>query len=99
MPRRETLNNHNAVKRMTDSFGHSSTSEAPKGESNNFATLSPAFLLVMARPIKETPILYGEEARKFETRMMNPPRLPAEQIERMQRDYEFMRSRCVNCTF
>ena len=55
--------------------------------------------IIMARPIKETPILYGEEARKFETRMMNPPRLPAEQIERMQRDYEFMRSRCVNCTF
>mgnify|MGYP006873029171 FL=1 len=53
----------------------------------------------MARPIKETPILYGEEARKFETRMMNPPRLPAEQIECMQRDYEFIRSRCVNCSF
>ena len=26
----------------------------------------------MARPIKETPILYGEEARKFEMRMLNP---------------------------
>ena len=55
--------------------------------------------IIRARPIKETPILYGEEARKFELRMQNPPRLPAEQIERMQRDYEFMRSRCVNCTF
>lgn len=27
----------------------------------------------MASPIKETPILYGEEARKFEMRMLNPP--------------------------
>ena len=26
----------------------------------------------MARPIKETPILYGAEARQFEMRMMNP---------------------------
>lgn len=26
----------------------------------------------MARPIKETPILYGEEARKSEMRMLNP---------------------------
>ena len=25
--------------------------------------------LVMARPIKETPILYGEDARRFEARM------------------------------
>ena len=54
---------------------------------------------IMARPIRETPVLYGDEARKFELRMQNPPRLPAKQIERMQRDYEFMRSRCVNCTF
>ena len=54
---------------------------------------------IMARPIRETPVLYGEEARKFELRMQNPPRLSAKQIERMQRDYEFMRSRCVNCTF
>ena len=54
---------------------------------------------IMARLIRETPVLYGEEARKFELRMQNPPRLPAKQIERMQRDYEFMRSRCVNCTF
>ena len=57
------------------------------------------YVFVMARPIKETPILYGEEAHKFELRMQNPPRLPAEQIERMKRDYDFMRSRCVNSTF
>jgi hypothetical protein len=54
---------------------------------------------IMARPIKETPILYGEEARKFETRMMNPEPVSREWLESMERDYEFMRSRCVNCSF
>ena len=53
----------------------------------------------MARPIKETLILYGEEALKFETRMMNPEPVSRERVESMQRDYEFMSSRCVNCTF
>ncbi|MDE6496403.1 MAG: hypothetical protein K2L30_09240 [Duncaniella sp.] len=28
----------------------------------------------MARPIKETPILFGEDARRFEERMKNPPK-------------------------
>ena len=28
----------------------------------------------MARPIRETPILYGGDARKFEARMKNPPK-------------------------
>ncbi|MBQ9671933.1 MAG: hypothetical protein IJV34_03655, partial [Prevotella sp.] len=39
MPHRE-LNNANAVKRMTDFLGHSSTSEATSSITNNFATLS-----------------------------------------------------------
>ena len=53
----------------------------------------------MARPIKETPILFGEEARRFEMRMMNPQTLSVEKKERIRQDYEFMRSRCVNCSF
>lgn len=53
----------------------------------------------MARPIKETPILFGEEARQFEVRMLNPQPLPVERQERIQQDYEFMRSKCVNCSF
>ncbi|MBO4906566.1 MAG: hypothetical protein J5486_05975 [Bacteroidaceae bacterium] len=53
----------------------------------------------MARPIKETPILFGEEARQFEMRMMNPKLLSEEKRERILRDYEFMRSKCVNCSF
>lgn len=28
----------------------------------------------MARPIKETPILFGEDAKRFEERMKNPPK-------------------------
>ena len=53
----------------------------------------------MARPIKETPILYGEEARKFEMQMLNPQPISTERQEMMMRDYEFLRSKCVNCTF
>ena len=53
----------------------------------------------MARPIKETPILYGAEARQFERRMMNPEPVSKERREAINRDYEFMRTRCVNCSF
>ena len=35
----------------------------------------------MARPIKETPILYGAEARQFEMRMMNPEPVSKERQE------------------
>lgn len=39
----------------------------------------------MARPIKETPILFGEEARRFEERMKNPPReTPEERKSRLE---------------
>ena len=53
----------------------------------------------MARPIRETPILFGDEARRFETQMLNPKPISAERKARMQSDYEFLRSRCVNCAF
>ncbi len=53
----------------------------------------------MARPIKETPILFGEEARRFEMQMLNPQPISAEQKTQMMHDYEFLRSRCVNCAF
>lgn len=53
----------------------------------------------MARPIKETPILYGEEARRFEMQMLNPKPISREREESIRRDYEFMRDRCVNCSF
>ena len=56
-------------------------------------------VFIMARPIKETPILYGAEARQFEMRMMNPEPVSKERQEAIYRDYEFMRTKCVNCSF
>ena len=42
----------------------------------------------MARPIKETPILYGENARWFEERMKQVRRETPEERERRLADYE-----------
>lgn len=42
----------------------------------------------MARPIKETPILYGEDARRFEERMKQPRKETREQRETRLRIYE-----------
>ena len=53
----------------------------------------------MAKPVKETPILFGEEARQFEVKMLHPKPLPRKQAERVRRDYEFLRGKCVNCSF
>ena len=53
----------------------------------------------MAKPVKETPILFGEEALQFEVRMLHPKPLSPERIEAIRRDYEFLRKKCVNCTF
>lgn len=41
----------------------------------------------MARPIKETPILFGEDARRFEERMKNPPKESAEDKARREANY------------
>ncbi|MBQ7634487.1 MAG: hypothetical protein IJS89_02835 [Bacteroidaceae bacterium] len=42
----------------------------------------------MARPIKETPILYGEDARRFEARMQERRRISPEERARMNANYE-----------
>lgn len=47
----------------------------------------------MARPIKETPILYGEDARKFMEQMKNVRPYTDEEIEEIKRGYEFIKSR------
>ena len=44
--------------------------------------------LTMARPIKETPILYGKDAKRFEERMKNPPRETLEERERRLANYK-----------
>lgn len=46
----------------------------------------------MARPIKETPILFGEDARKFEERMKNPPKETKEERERRLANYDLIMS-------
>ena len=42
----------------------------------------------MARPIKETPILYGEDARRFEARMKEKRRISPEERARINANYE-----------
>ncbi|MBQ4406512.1 MAG: hypothetical protein II852_05835 [Bacteroidales bacterium] len=42
----------------------------------------------MARPIKETPILYGEDARRFEARMKERRRISPEERAEMEEAYE-----------
>lgn len=42
----------------------------------------------MARPIKETPILYGEDARRFEARMKEKRRISPEERAEMEAAYE-----------
>lgn len=42
----------------------------------------------MARPIKETPILFGEDARRFEARMRENHKVSTEEMERIQQNYE-----------
>lgn len=48
--------------------------------------------IIMARPIRETPILHGEDARRFEERMKNPPKETKEQRERREKNYEYIKS-------
>lgn len=42
----------------------------------------------MARFIKETPILFGNDGRRFEERMQNPPKVSREKREQIRRSYE-----------
>ena len=42
----------------------------------------------MAKPIKETPILFGSDARRFEQRMQNPPKVSSEKRKQIRMSYE-----------
>lgn len=42
----------------------------------------------MARPIRETPILFGEDARRFEEQIKYPRKISQEERERRKRNYE-----------
>ena len=48
----------------------------------------------MARPIKETPILYGEDARRFEARMQERRRISPEERAKINATYEAVKSVC-----
>ena len=46
----------------------------------------------MARPIKETPELHGEDAVRFESLITNPKPVSSEEKERAKKAYETMKS-------
>ena len=48
----------------------------------------------MARQIKGTPILYGEDARRFEARMQERRRISMEERTRINAAYEAVKSVC-----
>lgn len=50
----------------------------------------------MARHIKETPILFGSDARRFEERMQNPPKVSSEKRAQIRRSYETVIKMMVN---
>lgn len=49
----------------------------------------------MARPVKETPILFGEDAKRFEERMKNPPKESSEDRRRREANYRAAMSMMV----
>ena len=56
--------------------------------------ISHKYVFIMARPIKETPILYGEDARRFEARMKERRRISPEERAEMKATYEALKSVC-----
>ena len=48
----------------------------------------------MARPIRETPILF--DARRFEKRAQNPPKLSEDQIRSINESYETLMRMMTN---
>jgi hypothetical protein len=52
--------------------------------------------IIMARPIKPTPILYGKDAIRFEEKMRNPTPISQEEREEMKKAYQWAKERAVN---
>lgn len=50
----------------------------------------------MARPIRETPILFGEDARRFEERIKHPRKVSKEERERVRKNYELVMKAATN---
>lgn len=49
----------------------------------------------MARPIKETPVLYDEDALRFDMEARNVVPLAKEKMEEIDRSYEIVRKWCA----
>jgi hypothetical protein len=49
----------------------------------------------MAQPIKPTPVLYGNDAVRFETRMQNPKLLSQRERKEQSRAFELAKSRAT----
>lgn len=49
----------------------------------------------MAKPIKETPVLYDEDAYRFEMAAQNVVPLPKEEQEEIMAAYEKVKERCT----
>jgi hypothetical protein len=47
----------------------------------------------MARPIKNTPIIWGKDAKRLTEAMENPVPLPEEEREKQKKAYEWFKSR------
>ncbi|MDR0692030.1 MAG: hypothetical protein LBF69_03220 [Prevotellaceae bacterium] len=47
----------------------------------------------MARPIKDTPILKGKDARHFQEAMENLKPVSKERLEEIRKSYEFLKKR------
>ncbi|MBR1783548.1 MAG: hypothetical protein IJ753_08560 [Bacteroidales bacterium] len=50
---------------------------------------------IMAKPIKETPVLYDEDAYRFEMAAHNVTPLPEERQEEMWKTYERLKKCCT----
>lgn len=50
----------------------------------------------MARPIRETPILFGDDARRFEEKMKHPRKISEEERERRKKNYELVLKAATN---
>lgn len=59
---------------------------------SNFAGKISKKGLTMARPIAETPILYGEDAASFMYNMHHVQKISDEEKEKQRKAYEWMKS-------
>jgi hypothetical protein len=57
-----------------------------------FAKVTKTGEKTMARPIKETPTLYGEDARRFAYAVEHPRKVSADEMQKMEDAYQWFSS-------